>query len=103
LDNTALDISMKNIMTSDLFGRFYFKQTSNGNLTGEFSNSTSNQISTESCDYLPQKNPDIGKRANDYIGNYDSTWQENGAPHFAKLEITKNKINDRLFIFKVDG
>ncbi len=72
-------------------GRFYFKQTSNGNLIGEFSNDHSqNEISTESADL---------KIANgNYLGEYYSTWQEKGKqPCFAKLIISSKNGWNKIF------
>ena len=68
-------------MSNNLIGRFYFKQTSNGNLIGEFSNNLSDGIATESAD-------SIGK-TNNYIGDYNSTWQENGKRRFSNLKISQ--------------
>ena len=63
-------------------GRFYFKQTSNGNLIGEFSNDDTERTYTESADIITK----LGKY--DYIGDYHTTWYEDGAC-FAKLNIRK--------------
>lgn len=70
-------------MANNLFGRFYFKKTSNGNLVGEFSNNTSRSISTESADKV--------ESADSYIGKYNTTWQENGIVRFAKLNISQKQ------------
>jgi hypothetical protein len=62
-------------------GRFYLKQTRNGNLVGEFSNNGNTSLSTESCDstsIVP---------TGSFIGNYQSTWQEGGQALFADLHI----------------
>ena len=72
-----------NFMANNLFGRFYFKKTSNGNLVGEFSNNTSRSISTESADKV--------ESADSYIGKYNTTWQENGIVRFAKLNISQKQ------------
>jgi hypothetical protein len=78
-------------------GRFYFKQTSNGNLIGEFSNDKSTGISTESADLLGCNN--IG-----FLGTYNSTWRENRTPSFADLEIThKPNTNNKIFTLKWRG
>jgi len=63
-------------------GRFYFKQTSNGNLIGEFSNEDTNRSYTESADIIDPNKSIEG----DYVGVYDSTWNEDEACH-ATLEI----------------
>jgi hypothetical protein len=78
-----------NTMANKLLGRFYFKQTSNGNLIGEFSNNLSAEISTESCD--------LKGASSGYVGQYKSTWQENRKPLFANLVIAPNTANSRLF------
>lgn len=72
-------------------GRFYFKQMSNGNLIGEFSNSETSRNCTESADIVPES------RKGDYIGNYLSTWQEDGTPCFAELEISEKLEHDKIF------
>jgi hypothetical protein len=78
-------------------GRFYFKQTSNGNLIGEFSNDQSTGISTESADLLGINNID-------FIGTYNSTWRENRTPSFAVLEIThKPNTNNKIFTLQWRG
>ena len=53
-------------MLDKLIGRFYFKQTSNRNLIGEFSNNIEKDIYTESADIIKSN----GK----YLGVYISTW-----------------------------
>jgi hypothetical protein len=78
-----------------LIGRFYFKQAGKGKLKGEFSNNKSTDILTETADLIKNVDDRINER--EFIGNYDSTWQENGEPVFAKLRIeyrqeTDNKI-----------
>lgn len=70
-----------NLMTG-LLGRFYFKQTSNGHLIGEFSNDQSNAVMTESADLVERKE---GK----FNGVYRSTWQENGVVCSATLTISQ--------------
>lgn len=73
---------MKRINIEDhLIGRFYFKQTHNGNLIGEFSNNRTNIISTESADTLTTT-----QHAN-FIGEYNGTWQQDSTPFFCKLKI----------------
>ena len=75
-------------MAHEIIGRFYFKQTSNGNLIGEFSNNKS-EPSTESSD--------IRGSSDGYIGVYYTTWQENGKPHFADLSISRKHENSKRF------
>jgi len=64
-----------------LIGRFYFKKTHNGNLIGEFSNNRINIISSESSDAQNENN------SNDFVGDYNTTWQQDGEPFFCKLTI----------------
>ena len=71
-------------------GRFYFKQTSNGNLIGEWSNYEC-EPSTESSDLQDEYCPAIP-----FVGTYNSTWQENGVAIFAELKITK-KMNSKKY------
>jgi hypothetical protein len=75
---------------ANVTGRFYFKQTSNGNLIGEFSNHQSPDIYTESAD--------------GYIGKYYSTWREVRTPRFADLEISKTGSTKKFsLIWNVTG
>lgn len=67
-------------LSNHLIGRFYFKRTQNGNLIGEFSNNHSLRNSTESAD--------LTDRVDGFVGQYNTTWQENRKPIFAKLSIT---------------
>ena len=84
-------------MADKVIGRFYFKQTSNGNLIGEFSNRASDGIATESCDFREPESKDLRKSIADrFLGKYYSTWQENGAKRIAELTI-KPHGNSRLF------
>ncbi len=77
-------------MDENLIGRFYFKLTSNGNLIGEFSNNFSTGISTESADST--------NILGNYLGVYNSTWQEDGNAHFANLTISqKNATGNTIF------
>jgi hypothetical protein len=84
-------------MGNKIIGRFYFKQTGNGNLVGEFSNNQSgNIISTESADFIKNIEGSDG----DYYGEYNSTWQESGEPIFAKLTIVPKPNCNKLFTLK---
>jgi hypothetical protein len=79
-------------------GRFYLKQTSNRNLIGEFSNRQNDNIFTESAD-LKSENAN-----ENYIGKYNSTWQENGTAYFKVLEIMhKPNTNNKIFTLKWRG
>jgi hypothetical protein len=83
-------------MVREIIGQFYFKKTSNGNLFGEWSNNDKAEIFSESCDLI--------KAGNDiYLGEYISTWQENGKPISAKLTITRKQNNSPLFFLKWHG
>ena len=77
----------------ELIGCFYFKQTNNGNLIGEFSNNKNPGIYTESSDLIGS--------TGDYLGKYHSSWQEDGISQFADLAISqKPKTNNKIFILK---
>ncbi|HEY5369188.1 MAG TPA: hypothetical protein VIJ75_09365 [Hanamia sp.] len=83
---------MKQIDISDcLIGRFYFKKTYNGNLIGEFSNNRINIISSESADAY------IENKSDDFIGIYNTTWQQEGVPFFAKLTISYRDNTHRIY------
>jgi len=70
-------------MAKKIRGRFYFKKTTNGNLIGEWSNYEDAHIYTEGADAKLPGNEN-------YDGYYFSTWQENGVPQFAELEIKRD-------------
>lgn len=55
-----------------ILGRFYFRQTQNGNLLGEFSNQRSHENRTESADLITSV-------TEAFIGDYNATWFEGGA------------------------
>jgi hypothetical protein len=82
----------------EIIGRFYFKQTSNGNLIGEFSNHQSDQIFTESADLKPESDDGNYK----YVGKYFSTWREKGEARYANLTIKPGRSN-KLFILEWIG
>jgi hypothetical protein len=91
-------------MANKIIGRFYLKQTSNGNLIGEWSNNTRAEIFTESCDLREKESSALRKSANDrFLGVYYSTWQEGGQPCFANLTISPKTGNDKLFTLKWRG
>ena len=71
-------------MPKELVGRFYFKQTGNGNLIGEYSNNMGDKIYTESCDLMKQ---DEKYKNEKFIGEYHSTRDENGKAIFVELKI----------------
>jgi hypothetical protein len=66
-------------MSTKLIGRFYFKRTDNGNLIGEFSNNTSVRNAGESAEVICSSDK--------FIGEFHSTWYEDGLPCLAKLKI----------------
>lgn len=73
-----------------VLGRFYFKQTLNGNLLGEFSNTEMNQNRTESADLTTE----LGEP---FIGIYSSTWLEQNE-QYLDLEIQyKINSNNRIY------
>ena len=78
-------------MPKTISGRFYFKQTSNGNLIGEFTNYQSDRIFTESAD----QSASSGNCP--YLGQYNSTWQENGKSCLADLEISPTNGSNEIF------
>ena len=78
-------------MANEMIGRFYLKQTSNGNLIGEWSNNDATRVFSESCDLIKSDDD------KDYIGEYHSTWQEKTTPIFAKLTITNKPNSGGLF------
>ena len=73
----------------NVIGRFYYKQTRNGNLIGEFSNNKSERNYTESANILS------GFFA-EFIGNYTATWNEN-APTSLDLIITNKPSTNGIF------
>ncbi|HEX8562713.1 MAG TPA: hypothetical protein VF676_07015 [Flavobacterium sp.] len=73
-----------------VLGRFYFKQTANGNLLGEFSNTGMGLNKTESADIISRFNIP-------FIGTYRSTWFQQTAQSL-NLEIQfKIDSNDRIY------
>ena len=70
-------------------GRFYFKQTDSGNLIGEFSNNKMIVNSTESADIVKIK-------VNVFIGDYKSSWIENGEVELLNLRI-ELKTNTKIY------
>jgi len=71
-----------------LVGRFYFKQTKNGNLLGEFSNNLTKLIFTECANIKSEFT-----KKHSFIGDYETVWFEKGAESFTlKIEFKfKNK------------
>jgi hypothetical protein len=75
-----------------ILGRFYFKLTESGNLLGEYSNNAMGRISTESADRIPS----LATR--DFIGNYNSTWFEQGAELLTLSISRKPRTNEMIFL-----
>ena len=74
-------------------GRFYFKQTANGNLSGEYSHEGIDANYTETANLTS-----VFQQS--FIGKYDSVWLENG-PESLELEIGfKPKTNDKIYTLK---
>lgn len=61
-------------MSNKVNGCFYFKQTSNGNLIGEYTHDNNPLIWTESAHMQNIKDNNEAP----YIGEYKSTWHEKG-------------------------
>ena len=73
-----------------VIGRFYFRQTSSGNLLGEFSNNHTDCNITESANLK-------GEFKNVFIGDFKSTWYESIA-HSLDLNIKyKEYTGDKLY------
>jgi hypothetical protein len=72
-----------------IFGRFYFRQTRNGNLLGEFSNNASNRNFTESANILSEFQTE-------FVGNYVTTWNEN-EPTSLDLVISNKTSTNGIF------
>ncbi|WP_447637142.1 hypothetical protein [Flavobacterium microcysteis] len=66
-----------------ILGRFYLKQTQNGNLLGEFSNYRMNNITTESVDLIRANN----QNSTIFSGIFMSSWLEIDGSVFSDLEI----------------
>ena len=74
-----------------MIGRFYFRRTINGNLVGEFSNNHSTAIQTESAER--------NGRGTNFIGTYQSTWNDDDGPTTAVLTIRfKPRTNTRIYL-----
>ncbi len=71
-------------------GHFYFKQSGNGNLTGEFANNKSTSPSIENCEV-------IIAGASAYFGVYKSTWMEGDELRQAELTISPKLPSSGLF------
>ena len=66
-----------------MIGNFYYKQSANGNLLGEFSNNSTSSVIPDSCLLISifQEN---------FVGSYQSTWIENeNSSGIFTLEIQK--------------
>ncbi len=67
----------------EVIGSFYFRKTSSGNITGEFTNNLNNRIFTESADLNL-----VTQEISSFAGNYIATWQENEESHLSTLNIS---------------
>jgi hypothetical protein len=76
-----------------VFGRFYFKKTTNGNLIGEYSNHNMMENQTESADLI--------EFTGNFVGKYKTTWREDDLPIITDLTIQhKAGSNGRIFDLK---
>lgn len=75
----------------NVIGRFYFKQTNNRNLLGEYSNNGSIHNASESSDFLKSDSEDK------FIGEFKTTWFENGANLLTLEIIYKVGSNNKLY------
>jgi hypothetical protein len=73
-----------------ILGRFYFKLTDSGNLVGEFSNNALGRVSTESADRIPALS------VRNFVGDYNTTWLENGAELLALNISPKRNTNEMI-------
>ncbi len=82
----------------ELKGRFYYRLTANGNMTGEFSNNLSIHSQPESAERIPQNNVTVDSPFS-FLGAYHSTWFEpaDGVPVLARLEITQKLGTYQIF------
>jgi hypothetical protein len=77
----------------NVIGRFYFNKTNSGNLIGEFSNSGMKTVDSECANI--ESNPDS------FIGVYNSVWEDDDGPHYAKLVIAyKSGTGDKIVSLK---
>lgn len=68
-------------------GRFYFKQTTSGNLLGEYGNEGLVPVTgTESAVMREDSKSDFSSQP--FVGEYDTCWLEGTIPTYAELEIT---------------
>ena len=75
-----------------VYGRFYFKKTTNGNLIGEFSNHGMFENTTESADLVEFK------ESCGFVGEYLTTWRDKKSPILMNLTIShKTGSNGRIF------
>jgi len=75
-----------------IIGRFYFIQTENGNLLGEYSNQLSVRNTPESAEMVDRNGL--------FFGNYNSTWfeQNDNSPILMRLRISpKDDSAERIY------
>ena len=73
-----------------LIGRFYFKQTINGNLIGEFSNNLISRIITESSNLE-------GEFSNPFIGRFRTIWHQELANTLVLTISNRRETENRIF------
>lgn len=70
-----------------IIGSFYFRKTTNGNLIGEYTNNTSERVTTESADL-------IGDQNESFIGDYQTTWFDgHGQTMTLSIRLTGRNVN----------
>ena len=74
-----------------ILGRFYFKQTQQGNLIGEYSNQNSKEVWSESA------NKDKDNPNEPFIGKYTSTWGESDSAKLCELTIEPKRNTTGIF------
>jgi len=84
-----------------IYGRFYYKQTQNLNLLGEFSNYTTFRNHTESADINHTNDSEMKISPQPFIGEYTATYQTDNEAYLLKLSISyKSNSNNSIFTLK---
>ena len=78
-----------------VLGQFYFKQTTNGNLIGEFTNNSTIKITAESATLI--------KRTSGFVGTYSSTWEHENEACITVLTIDLIKKTENLYSLRWVG
>lgn len=79
-------------LQDNLIGRFYFKQTDNGNLIGEYSHNTSEFISTESAERVSE--------TDGFVGEYQTSWLSDDGAIASTLTIQQSDRSNRIFTLR---